>query len=315
RDHRRFSVVTAHYSAVGASLLATLKHFLGAAWTDELAADWSAAYGLIASTMVQAAEGASETSPDWWGAEVVSVERRTLDLAVVTVRPDQPLEYRPGQSMAVEVPQRPRLWRYLSPANAPKPDGFIEFHVQLVDGGQVSTSIVRHLKVGDRIKLGAPIGGQLTRPDDKSRDLLMVAGGSGLAPLRAVLEEIDQEFQSTGEAPRVELLHGVRVPWSLYEHRLLTWLAGREWFTYTPVISDDSTNPGERGLVGAVAAGRPGIEDRLALVCGPPAMVEHTVSELVASGLPREEIRFEQFDSHAAEAVRMPVPTTTGSER
>ena len=157
RDHRRFSVVTAHYSAVGASLLATLKHFLGAAWTDELAANWSEAYGLIATTMVQAAEGASETSPDWWDAEVISVERRTLDLAVVTVRPDQPMEYRPGQSMAVEVPQRPRLWRYLSPANAPKADGLIEFHVQLVDGGQVSSSIVRNLKAGDRIKLGSPL--------------------------------------------------------------------------------------------------------------------------------------------------------------
>lgn len=315
RDHRRFSVVTAHYSAVGASLLATLKHFLGAAWTDELASNWSEAYGLIATTMVQAAEGASETTPDWWDAEVISVERRTLDLAVVTVRPDQPMEYRPGQSVAVEVPQRPRLWRYLSPANAPKPDGLVEFHVQLVDGGQVSGSIVRNLKAGDRIKLGSPIGEQLVRPADKSRELLMVAGGSGLAPLRAVLEEIDQDFQNTGDAPRVDLFHGVRVPWSLYEHRLMTWLAERDWFTYTPVVSDDATYPGARGLVGAVAAGRPGIEDRLAMVCGPPAMVEHTVSELVASGLPRDEIRFEQFDSHAAAAATTPVPTTTGSER
>ena len=63
RDHRRFSVLPEHYNAVGASLLATLKQFLGASWTDQLAADWAAAYGVIARVMVEAAEESSETSP------------------------------------------------------------------------------------------------------------------------------------------------------------------------------------------------------------------------------------------------------------
>jgi NAD(P)H-flavin reductase len=316
RDHRRFSVVAEHYSAVGASLLATLKHFLGAAWTAELAADWAEAYNLIAMTMVRAAEESSETSPDWWEAEVTSVERRTLDLAVVRVQPDQPVPYRAGQSMAVEIPQRPRLWRYLSPANAPTPDGALEFHVQLVDGGQVSTTIVRKLQPGDRIKMGAPVGEQLTRPADQDRDLLMVAGGSGLAPMRAVLEQIDREHDQTGSAPNVHLYHGVRLPWSLYEHRLLSWLAQREWFTYTPVVSDDPTYPGERGLVGAVAARKPGIQDRVAMVCGPPVMVQHTVAELEAAGVTSERIRFEEFDSHSPSPdAPTREPTTTGSLR
>lgn len=102
RDHRRFSAVAQHYDAVGASLLATLQHFLGSAWTDELAADWAAAYGLIAKTMVQAAEEAAETSPDAWPADVLAVERRTMDVAVLQVRPRQLLSYRAGQSVAVE---------------------------------------------------------------------------------------------------------------------------------------------------------------------------------------------------------------------
>src|SRR5690348_2789567 len=46
RDHRRFGAVADHYPAVGASLMATLSYFLGPLWTEELAADWSAAYGL-----------------------------------------------------------------------------------------------------------------------------------------------------------------------------------------------------------------------------------------------------------------------------
>ena len=63
RDHRRFSVVPEHYNAVGASLLATLKQFLGAAWTEELAADWAAAYGVIARVMVEAAEDVIRHEP------------------------------------------------------------------------------------------------------------------------------------------------------------------------------------------------------------------------------------------------------------
>ncbi|HEU0180804.1 MAG TPA: globin domain-containing protein, partial [Agromyces mariniharenae] len=61
RDHRRFEVIAAHYNAVGASLLATLKHFLGDGWTDEVAADWAEAYGLIATVMVKAAEESEST--------------------------------------------------------------------------------------------------------------------------------------------------------------------------------------------------------------------------------------------------------------
>lgn len=294
RDHRKFSVITDHYSAVGASLLATLQHFLGARWTPELAADWSAAYGLIAKTMVQAAEESSEHTPDWWQAEVVSVERRTVDLAVITVRTDRPIAYRAGQSLSVEVPNRPRLWRYLSPANRPNDDGLITFHVQLIDGGQVSTAIVRHLQPGDRIKLGSPVGDQLTLPAERA-DLLLVAGGTGLAPLRAVLDEIDHLDQAGALVPNVLLYHGVRVPWSLYEQDALTELARRSWLNYVPVVSDDDSYPGKRGLVGTVAANTGRLAGRLALVCGPAAMVEHSIAALRAAGLPTDAIRYEKF--------------------
>ena len=103
RDHRRFSVVAEHYSAVGASLLATLKHFLGGAWTDRVAADWAAAYGVIAKVMVEAAESSAESQPAYWEAEVDSVERRTMDVTVLRMRPTQAYDYLPGQSAATFV--------------------------------------------------------------------------------------------------------------------------------------------------------------------------------------------------------------------
>lgn len=305
RDHRRFEVIAEHYGAVGASLLATLKHFLGELWTDEVAADWTEAYGVIASVMVEAAEASELTSPASWAGHVTAVERRGLDLAIIQVRPEPDLSFEPGQSMAVEVPARPRLWRYLSPANAPRADGSIEFHVQLVPGGQVSSTIVRSLAVGETIRLGAPVGQELTLDEgERERDLIMVAGGTGLAPLRAHLERIDQAWQSTGRAPRVHLIHGARLPGNLYENRLFQNLTGRPWFTYTPVVSDDPTFAGQKGLVGDVAAESGDVRGRLALVCGSPEMVRHTVSRLRAAGIAQEDVRFEQFatlddDSHA----------------
>jgi hypothetical protein len=114
RDHRRFSVITEHYTAVGASLLATLQHFLGRLWMPDLADTWAAqAYGLVAKVMVAAAEQHEEVAPASWEADVVRVERRSVEVAMIEVAPREPFPYRAGQSVAVEIPQRPRLWRRL----------------------------------------------------------------------------------------------------------------------------------------------------------------------------------------------------------
>jgi NAD(P)H-flavin reductase/hemoglobin-like flavoprotein len=296
RDHRRFSVVAEHYNAVGASLLATLKQFLGAAWNDRLASDWAAAYGVIARVMVEAAEESSDHQPAWWDAEVVSVERRTMDVTVLQIRPGQPYGYLPGQSFAMEIPQRPRLWRYYSPANAPREDGTVELHVQLVDGGQVSGVLVRSAQVGDVVRLGAPVGDQLVWSEGDRRDLLLVAGGTGLAPLRAVVEQVDRLWQAEGSGPRVDLFHGVRLPWSLYDREQLTAMASsRPWLELTEVVSDDHSFPGARGPVGAVAARSREWHGRLAMTCGGPQMVAHTVEELKGAGIRTEDIRYEQF--------------------
>ncbi|HEX6249534.1 MAG TPA: globin domain-containing protein [Nocardioidaceae bacterium] len=301
RDHRRFDVVAQHYSAVGSSLLVTLKHFLGAAWTDELAADWSAAYGIIARVMVEAAEESSESTPSSWDAEVLEADRRTMDVSVVRIRTHQPYSFQPGQSFAMEIEQRPRLWRYYSPANAPREDGTIDLHVQLVDGGQVSGPLVRTVRPGDTMRLGAAVGDQLTLREGDRRDLVMVAGGTGLAPLSAVVDQLDQEWQATGSGPQVHLFHGARVPWNLYERdRLKDLASSRPWFDYTEVVSDDPSYPGPRGMVGSVAARAGSWHGRVAMVCGGPQMVTHTVQELVRAGIPAEDVRYEQFQDVGA---------------
>jgi NAD(P)H-flavin reductase/hemoglobin-like flavoprotein len=311
RDHRRFSVVTENYGAVGVSLLATLQHFLGPGWTQSLAADWAAAYGLVAKVMVQAAEEAADT-PSWWEAEVISVDRRTMDITVLELRTELPFAFEPGQSVAVEMPQRPRLWRYFSPANAPRGDHTLQLQIQLVDGGQVSTAVARLLRTGDTLKLGAPVGTRLTRQAGDQSPLLMVAGGTGLAPLRAVLEQIDREWEADGRAPDVHLFHGARVPWNLYERDLLTRLTQRPWFGSTAVVSDDPSYPGTRGRVGTAAADSQAWRDRSVLVCGSPAMVRHSFDALTAAGAPDDSIRREDF---GYDSPPQPLPALSGSGR
>jgi len=108
RDHRRFAVVSEHYGAVGASLLATLKRFLGTSWTPELADTWAQAYGVVAKVMVAAAEQHEDVAPAWWEADVVRVERRSVEVAVIEVAPREPFPYRAGSKTNIlYTTQRP----------------------------------------------------------------------------------------------------------------------------------------------------------------------------------------------------------------
>jgi NAD(P)H-flavin reductase/hemoglobin-like flavoprotein len=300
RDHRKFGTLTEHYPAVGASLLATLEHF-DDAWNDELAASWTEAYGLIAEVMIGAAEEASE-APPWWEAEITAHDRRTLDVAVLHLRANAPLDYAPGQSLSVESDLRPRLWRWYSPANAPRPDGLIELHVKARDGGPVSTALVRQAKVGDVLRLGPPVG-HLTLDAESDRDLLLVAGGTGLAPMKALVDQVARQ----GPPRRVDLFVGARTEDAFYDRADLRRLAQEHrWLTVTCAVSQDKGSELEHGDIGDVVLRYGPWTSRDAYVAGNPGTVEDTVSRLVQHGLPMARIHTEVF------APSRPSPTVDG---
>jgi NAD(P)H-flavin reductase/hemoglobin-like flavoprotein len=295
RDHRRFSVVAEHYDAVGASLLWTLSHFLGERWTPEVAGDWAAAYGVVATTMVTAAERSEDEQPAWWDADVVAATRVSREIGTFTVRPRQRLDYASGQSMAMSIPQVERSWRFYTPANAPREDNTIDLHVAVLAGGMVSGRFVSRVTAGDVIRIGAPVGTALLLDPDEDADLLLVAGNTGVAPFLALLDDIQRRRWEGGPHRRVHLVHGVRFPWNLYVGERLGALSREEWFHYTPVVSDDPTYRGRRGLVGTVAA-ELAFDGRYdAMLCGSPLMVAHTKGMLEALPKPPESIRFEEF--------------------
>ena len=291
RDHRKFDVVAGHYPAVGASLLATLEHFSGDAWTGELAADWKAAYGLVSTVMTKAANEDGASRPPWWDAAVIDHERREVDIAVIRVQLGQPLPYVPGQSVAVECEQRPRLWRLYSMANAPRDDATVDFHVRVIDGGQVSGVLGRSMRAGSLLRLGAPLG-VLTFDTTSGRDVLMAAGGTGLAPLKAIIEQLS----GLPRPPRVHLVFGVRTPRELYDLPDLEKLAASSpWLTVSATVSADRDYPGEQGTIADVIERHGTWRGRDAYVCGSSAMVAGTVRHLTSLGTPREQIHVEDF--------------------
>src|SRR3712207_225303 len=244
RDHRKFGTVAAHYPAVGASLLATLRHF-DPEWNPALEESWTAAYGVVAQVMIEAADAAAD-QPPWWDAEVVTHERRTVDTAVMYLRPLQEFPYRAGQSVSLESDLRPKLWRYYSPANAPRRDGLMEIHVRAYDGGPVSAALVRRVDKGDVLHMGPPLG-HIAFEADSDRDLLLVAGGTGLAPLKAVVDHVAR----IGPPRRVDLFVGSPTQERIYEPADLERPAQEHgWLTVTFAVSEDDLSPLGQGDVG-----------------------------------------------------------------
>ncbi|GAB3140281.1 FAD-binding oxidoreductase [Amycolatopsis stemonae] len=290
RDHRKFAVVSRHYDAVGVALLAALKRFLKDKWTHEVESAWTTAYGLISKIMREAAQ--AETGPASWAATVLEHRKLARDVALVKVRTEGLLPYRAGGYVSVEVPQRPRFWRYFSPSNAPRGDGQLTFHVHAVPGGWVSGSIVNHTKPGDVWRLGPSMGVLNVRPTTTKRKLLMIGGGTGVTPLLAILDDLARWKRN----PPVHLFFGGRRPDDLYAlDDLRRFAATAKWLTVTPVTEEGALAGGDRGTLAHAVTQRGTWKDHDVLVSGSPPMIQATIAKLLARGIDLERISYDPF--------------------
>jgi len=295
-DHRKFGVRESHYQLVGETLLATLRKFSGGRWTPRVQSAWQAAFNRVATIMIQAARDA-EDEPAWWLGEVVSHERRRRDLAVLTIRTDpaQPLRYRPGQYLNVQVTRWPGVWRKYSIANAPRPDGSVDLHVRAVPAGRVSRALVRETWPGDTVVLGPALGTMIV-DDGSARDLLCVAGGTGLAPIKAIIEGL---ADATGPRPArsIRLFLGARRREDLYDLPDLWRLeAACSSLRVIPALSHEPGFAGLRGMLPDVVRRHGRWHDSEIFVSGPPVMVRRTV-RMLAHRTAGEHIHFDPPDA------------------
>ncbi|MEU2431391.1 globin domain-containing protein [Streptomyces sp. NPDC007861] len=291
RGHRKYGTQPAHYPAVGEALIGALSRYATTTWDDEAEAAWVRTYTTISQIMIDSAAENELHAPAWWHAEVVSHDLRTPDIAVVTVRPDQPYPFLAGQYTSLETPWWPRIWRHYSFAGAPRSDGLLSFHVKAVPAGWVSNALVHHARPGDVLRLGPPAG-SMTVDHTTDNGLLCLGGGTGIAPIKALVEDVAEH----GERRPVEVFYGARTDHDLYDiDTMLRLQQSHPWLQVRPIVD------GKAQLPDAVREYGPWNEYD-AYLSGPVGMIRSGVHALTGVGIPFERIRHDSLEELVAAA-------------
>ncbi|WSW76027.1 FAD-binding oxidoreductase [Streptomyces sp. NBC_00996] len=291
RGHRKYGTRPEHYPAVGECLIGSLSRYASAIWDTEMEAAWVRAYTTISQVMIDAAAADELRAPAWWYAEVVSHDLRTPDVAVITVRPDQPYPFLAGQYTSLETPWWPRIWRHYSFASAPRSDGLLSFHVKAVPAGWVSNALVHRARPGDIVRLGPPAG-SMTVDHTTDSGLLCLGGGTGIAPIKALVEDVAEH----GERRPVEVFYGARTGHDLYDiDTMLRLQQSHPWLAVRPVVDQQA----HLQLPDVVREYGPWNEYD-AYLSGPPGMIRSGVHALRDIGIPSDRIRHDSVEELVA---------------
>jgi naphthalene 1,2-dioxygenase ferredoxin reductase component len=228
-------------------------------------------------------------------ANIASIARVSHDVVVLTVelRDDKRLNFRPGQFAKLRFNKLPA--RSYSMANQPG-QGQLVFHIRIVPDGKVSGAVATDMRPGDPVEVRGPFGdaywdGVVDSP------LLLLAGGTGLAPILSVLDAALRDGQ---RADHIHLYHGVRTERDLYASSLLEQRAQEHGIRFVPVYAEGRGAATRNGhLHEAVAGDFRDLASSLIHVAGPPPMVAAVTDLAVNRGAQRERIRADAF--HAAE--------------
>ncbi len=215
----------------------------------------------------------------------------------LTFDPGPDFHFRAGQWVSIKVPSgdpdQPHARSY-SIASAPRPDGCFDVAVTLVESGPGST-FLHAMAVGDAVPAADPMG-FFTLPDALARPLLFVGTGTGVAPLRAMIESLD----ARPDAPPVTLLFGVRTREDiLYADEFAERARRDPRFRFEPTLSrPDPDWVGRTGYVQTHFAGLlADLPDAAVYVCGLSAMVRDARDVLRKTlGIPRDRVQSERFD-------------------
>jgi CDP-4-dehydro-6-deoxyglucose reductase/ferredoxin-NAD(P)+ reductase (naphthalene dioxygenase ferredoxin-specific) len=220
---------------------------------------------------------------------VCELKDLTRDIKAIrlAVESGGPMTFTAGQYAQLEFAEGPS--RHYSMASTPRANE-LEFHVRHVPGGRTSGYVATRLKAGDPVKMSGPLGISYLR-ENHSGPVLLVAGGSGLAPIESILRTL----LSRNHAAPVSLYFGVRAERDVYHEALLKELAAvHSNFRYEIVLSDEASDTRRTGLVHeAIALSR--LDDLMAYLAGPPPMVEAATDALRARGVPARRIHADAF--------------------
>lgn len=218
------------------------------------------------------------------------------------------LQFLPGQYIHILLKDGQR--RAFSLANAPHDDGCLQLHIRHIPGGLFSGQVFGALKEHDILRLNGPHGTFYLR-EDSPKPMLLVAGGTGFAPIKAIVEHTLAE-KSTRP---MTLYWGGRTSTDLYMRPTAErWAAEHAHIRFVPVLSDASGSEDWRGRTGFVHAAAmydfPDLSGHQVYVCGSPAMVAASRTDFVGQcGLPENEFFADSFEFANGQNKATPSPS------
>jgi naphthalene 1,2-dioxygenase ferredoxin reductase component len=231
---------------------------------------------------------------------VVELSHATHDIRVVRMKIESggPYNFAAGQYASVQFAELPA--RDYSMANRPD-DDVLEFHIRLLPGGAVTPHVAQVLKVGDAVKVVGPYGSSHLR-EKHTGPVLALAGGSGLAPIKSIVETA----LAQGAQQKITLYFGVRAERDLYLEDHFTALCRRHPnLDFIPVLSQAEAPTQRRTgfLADAVRADFHELDGAKAYLAGPPIMVETAMTALMEMGLRRQDCHADAFYTEAEKAA------------
>ena len=185
--------------------------------------------------------------------------------------------------------------RAFSLANAPHHDRYLELHMRLVPGGQFTQYVFNEMQEKTILRIEGPFGTFFLR-EDSARPVILVAGGTGFAPVKGIVEHALQ----LGLKRPMTLYWGARTQDELYLDALpRQWQEENPWFRYIPVLSESTAGDAWQGRTGlvhqAVLEDHPDMQAYQVYCCGAPQMVEVAHRDFQGHGLPEEEFFSDAF--------------------
>jgi CDP-4-dehydro-6-deoxyglucose reductase len=229
-------------------------------------------------------------------ARVLSLERAAHDVMILRLKlpENMPLAFLAGQYMEFLLKDNQR--RSFSFANSPQVREFVELHIRQVPGGMFTDHVFSKMQERDLVRLRGPLGTFFLR-EDSTRPIVFVAGGTGFAPIKSIIEHAIEK----GIRRPMHLYWGVRAKRDLYLHALAeSWSEKLPDFRFTPVLSEPRPEDGWTGRTGfvhaALAHDYPQLGEHEVYACGPPPMIEALKRTTAERGLPAERLFFDSFE-------------------
>ena len=232
----------------------------------------------------------------WLAAEAVDFGTETARVKTIAFDVPEWRGHLPGQHVDVRLTAEDgyQAERSYSIASAPGQDG-VTITVERIDDGEVSPFLVGEARVGDMIELRGPIGGYFVWQADDPRPVLLIAGGSGVVPLMAMI----RHRATTGSSTPIRLLFSSRAWDDVIYREELGGLAGDGLeVRHTLTRSQPDGWEGYKRRIDAEMLGEVAwpVEQRpQTFICGPTPFVEHAAEILVGLGHPEDSIRTERF--------------------